>query len=128
MNIGPFINCYKDPTGYYLDKTVKNNYIYKLCYDESKEGLINENCLIGYSYIILKVKGLGKNRIFYGKNQQSVCSKFKPPDEVYINGYKQSYIHYEYEFKKENNDVILIWKYNNSYMRCGFLDCHILLM
>ena len=50
VNIGPYINCYKDPIGYYLDKSDKNNYIYKLCYKTCKNCLIkgddiNHNCL-----------------------------------------------------------------------------------
>jgi hypothetical protein len=50
MNIGPYINCYKDPIGYYLDKSDTNNYIYKLCYKTCKNCLIkgddiNHNCL-----------------------------------------------------------------------------------
>ena len=50
MNIGPYINCYKEPNGYYLDKSIENNYIYKLCYESCKNcnikgDYINHNCL-----------------------------------------------------------------------------------
>ena len=50
VNLGPYINCYKDPDGYYLDKTDENNYIYKLCYEkcntcEIKGDDINNNCI-----------------------------------------------------------------------------------
>ena len=49
-NIGPYINCYKDPDGYYLDKSNSNNYIYKLCYESclnclTKGDHINHYCL-----------------------------------------------------------------------------------
>ena len=36
VNLGPYINCYKDPDGYYLDISDENNYIYKLCYENCK--------------------------------------------------------------------------------------------
>ena len=50
LNIGPYINCYKDPIGYYLDKIDEKNSIYKLCYDRCKTCKIkgddiNNNCL-----------------------------------------------------------------------------------
>ena len=46
-NIGEYINCYKDPKGYYLDK---NNSIYKKCFYscekcETKGDNITHNCL-----------------------------------------------------------------------------------
>ena len=59
-NLGPYINCYKDPPGYYLDKSDINNSIYKLCYERCKTCRIkgdekNNNCLecsIEYSFAI----------------------------------------------------------------------------
>jgi len=50
LNIGQYINCYKNPDGYYLDKSNENNYIYKLCYEscktcEIKGDEINNNCI-----------------------------------------------------------------------------------
>ena len=49
-NLGPYINCYKDIDGYYLDTTDNNNYIYKLCYHTCKTCKIrgdyfNHNCI-----------------------------------------------------------------------------------
>ena len=42
------------------------------------------------SYINIKVKGIGINRIFYGRYLEEYCSIFIDPDEVYINGINQS--------------------------------------
>ena len=47
LNIGDYINCYKNPDGYYLDK---NDSLYKKCYYkcetcEIKGDSINNNCL-----------------------------------------------------------------------------------
>ena len=49
-NLGPYINCYKDLDGYYLDITNANNYIYKLCYQSCKTckikgDYLNHNCI-----------------------------------------------------------------------------------
>ena len=47
LNIGEYINCYKDPVGYYFDETIK---LYKECYYtcekcDIKGDEINHNCL-----------------------------------------------------------------------------------
>ena len=122
-NLGPYINCYKEPLGYFLDKSNESNYIYKLCDDGIPECKLNESYLTGKSYITLKVKGSGINSIFYGKIIREVCSSFIPPDEVVINNYRQGYVHYEYDFKNNNNDVILIWRQTVTHLRCAFWDC-----
>ena len=49
-NFGPYINCYKDPPGYYLNTSDQNNYIYKPCYEKCltckiSGDDINNNCL-----------------------------------------------------------------------------------
>ena len=55
-----------------------------------------KNNILNYSYITLKVKGKGINKIFYGRNLEEYCSAFIPPNEVLINNIKQNYTHYEY--------------------------------
>ena len=67
---------------------------YRFIWPEIKMNMNN------YSYIILKVKGIGINRIFYGKDRENYCSKFIPPNEVYINNIKQNNVHYEYNFNE----------------------------
>ena len=60
------------------------------------------NTIFNYNYIKLKVKGKQKNRIFSEKEN------LIPPDEVLINNIKQKYVHHEYNFDKEENEVILV--------------------
>ena len=50
INIGPYINCYNNPEGYYLDTSKENNYKYELCYEKCKTCEIkgddtNNNCI-----------------------------------------------------------------------------------
>ena len=75
------------------------------------------------SYITLKVKGKGINRIFYAYNTEEYCSNFIPPDEVYINNTKQYYVHYEYDLEQEENEVKLVWYNHINYLGCSFLGC-----
>ena len=75
MNIGPYINCYKDLDGYFLDKSNENNYIYKLCYEtcktcEKKGDNLNNNCLeckSEYPFQIIKNNSVNcyKNCTYY---------------------------------------------------------------
>ena len=76
-----------------------------------------------YSYITLKIKGTGNNRIYYGKNAEDYCSKFVPPDEVYLNGINQSYIHYDVNLIQEVNNVKLIWYNDSDNLCCAFYSC-----
>ena len=49
--------------------------------------LSNELMLIYYrfSYITLTIDGIGEKSVFYEKDENSGCTNFVPPDEVYIN-------------------------------------------
>ena len=60
------------------------------------EQKINEDYLNGKSYIKYKVKGKGKNKIFFSKDEW-FSSSFIPPNEVVINNIKKSYVFYKYE-------------------------------
>ena len=63
------------------------------------------------------------NRIFYARDHEQHCSKFIPPNEIIINNIKQNYVHYEYNFTQEENEVKLIWYNSVNYLGCGFYDC-----
>ena len=82
----------------------------------------NEHYLYGKSYIKLKVKGKGINRIFYAKDKE-FNSKYIPPNEVIINNIRKSYVYYEYEFKNESNNVILIWSKPCNNLHTAFYGC-----
>ena len=114
-NLGPYINCYKEPEGYYLDKSDENNYMYKKCE-------INEDYLYGKSYIKLKIKNKGKNRVFYARDKE-FPSSFIPPNEVIINNCRQTDVQYEYEFQNENNIIILIWYEPLDCLHTAFYQC-----
>ena len=54
-NIEKYINCSDKPDGYYLNETINNNYIYKLCFERCKTceiqgNNINHNCLLCNNY------------------------------------------------------------------------------
>ena len=91
-------------------------------FDCSDDWFINNN-ILDYSYITIKVKGKQRNRIFYAKNSEKYCSSFQPPDEVLINNIKKNYVHYEYDFEEEENDVKLIWHNQVNFLGCSFLGC-----
>ena len=116
-NIIACINQNNAPDLYDLIDKLKNSY-----FDCSDDWFIRNN-IFDYTYITLKVKGIGINKIFYAKELEQYCSRFKPPDEVIINNVKEKYVHYEYDFKQEENEVILIWYKNPNYIRCGFYNC-----
>ena len=78
-------------------------------FDCSDDWFIRNN-IFNYEYITLKVKGKGMNRIFYEYDIYNYCPQFKVTDEVLINNIKQKYVHYEYDFQKEENEVILVWQ------------------
>ena len=82
-NIGPYINCYKDLEGYYIDKS-NNNYIYKLCYERC------ETCLIKGDYYNHNCEKCNSNYTFEITNK---------------NNYKNCYIKcsYYYYFDKNGN-------------------------
>ena len=50
----------------------------------------NKIYILESSYISIKVKGTGINRIFYGRYREKNCALFIDPDEVYVNGINQS--------------------------------------
>ena len=63
------------------------------------------------------------NRIFYAKDKEQYCSGFIPPDEILINNIKHNYVHYEYDFEKEENEVKLIWHNKIRTLCCCFFRC-----
>ena len=73
-----------------------------------------------YSYIILKIKGIGYRKVLNGNQGDFPSSSY--PDEVYINGNKQDIISYRYDFNQTYNDVKFIWNTNvpdPGYMFAG---------
>ena len=62
-------------------------------FDCSDDWFVNNN-IFDYSYITLRLKGKGMNRIFYEYDIHEYCPNFKVPDEVLINNIKQNYVHY----------------------------------
>ena len=71
------------------------------------------------SYITFKIRGSGNSRILYDGD----CTYTKPPlpDEIYINGDKQTDIKYYYNFTYEENNVTLMWNNSLKYTGCMFL-------
>ena len=113
-NIIVCINNAKAPDLFQLINNFDNSFI-----DCSVDWFARNN-ILHYSYISLKVKGKGINKIFYGKDAEYACSYFIPPDEVIINSIKQNYVHYEYNFEQDENEVILIWYNKINYLGCAF--------
>ena len=73
-----------------------------------------------YSYITLKIKGIGNRNVFNNKQNEFPNSSY--PDEIYINGNKQDIINYSYDFNQTYNDVKFIWNTNApdpGYMFAG---------
>ena len=66
------------------------------------------------SYITLKVKGTGDKRVFNSDTNQFEIIYY--PNEVYINGIKQSTVKPFYKLNKTYNFVVLLW--NNSIKDC----------
>ena len=93
------------------------------CYCNLNEPEINENYLIGKSYIKLKVNGKGINRIFYSKDNKEINTYPIPPYEVIINNIRKSYVFYEYEFINDINNVILIWNNPFNNLQALFYKC-----
>ena len=93
------------------------------CSCNLNEIIIDKNYLNEKSYIKLKVKGIGINRIFYSKDNKELITDFIPPDEVIINNKKKSYVFYEYEFENDINNVILIWNQLIGNLRLAFYGC-----
>ena len=82
---------------------------------------INEDYLYGKSYIKLKIKNKGKNRVFYARDKE-FPSSFIPPNEVIINNCRQTDVQYEYEFQNENNIIILIWYEPLDCLHTSFIN------
>ena len=76
-----------------------------------------------YSYITLKITNkIGNSNII--NNGYNDCGKSIPsPDEIYINGIKQSIIRSNYSFNESNNTIQLIWKKEFTTCRCMFYKC-----
>ena len=76
-----------------------------------------------YSYIILKVKGIGNKYIL----RSGSCTHPQPnprlPDEVYINEEKMSNRNFYYNFANSTNNVTLIWYQPLIATGCMFLGC-----
>ena len=72
------------------------------------------------SFITLKINGPGNKKIIYS----SACGqKYSMPDELYINGAKNSKVVYNYKFKEKENEVKLIWNGIVSNCDCLFFGC-----
>ena len=92
------------------------------CSCDLVESEINEDYLNEKSYIKLKIKGKGINRIFYAKDKE-FDSYFIPPNEVIINNVKKNYVNYEYDFINDINNVILIWNDPVNNIQPLFYGC-----
>ena len=75
-NIIACINNTKAPNLYRLIENLENSYF------DCSDDWFTRNNIFDYSYITLKVKGIGTNKIFYARDHEEFCSKFIPPDEV----------------------------------------------
>ena len=86
---------------------------------------LSNNLFLGksnYSYIILKVKGIGERKVFNNNPGQFLNSSY--PDEIYINENKQDIVNYSYYFNQTYNYVKFVWNNeidNPSHMftRCS---------
>ena len=109
LNIGEYINCYKDPEGYYFDET---NLLYKKCYYTCKScnkrgNYVTHNCLecdTNYSYGI-------KDENNYFNCYESNCGIFLIPQECLENCDINNIIKqlcelkYIYNLTKENEEL-----------------------
>ena len=80
--------------------------------DNSLRKIISE-----FSYITLKISGIGQKKIFsdeYTKNY---------PDEIYINGIKQTNITNEYQLNNINNTIKFVWYNKLGMLRVFFKEC-----
>ena len=75
-----------------------------------------------YSNITIKVKGPGKQSIFFGGD---TCSpgKFTLPNEVFINDIIQNDVKDKYDFINPISFVKLVWYNVNNNCNCLFQDC-----
>ena len=71
-------------------------------------------------YITLKI-GKGRNK-FLGDEQG--LPPYSHPNEVFINGDKQSSVQNYYTFTREENTVKLVWKYIITSCLCMFTKCN----
>ena len=72
------------------------------------------------SFITLKINGPGNKKII----SSSTCGqKYSMPDELYINGTKNSRVVYNYKFKEKENEVKLFWNGIVSNCDCLFFGC-----
>ena len=74
---------------------------------------------INDSYITLKI-GKGYNKVLSNENRQPHYTR---PNEVYINGNKQSSENHYYTFTQTENTVKLVWKYTVTNCLCMFSYC-----
>ena len=78
-----------------------------------------------YSYIELKVKGIGETNIFYINEENTSCKGLIPPDEIQINN-DESIQNPDmiYNLPKEVNNIKLIWiNKKMTTLHCLFNDC-----
>ena len=75
-----------------------------------------------FSKITLKIKGIGNKRIFCHNTERYISAYY--PDEVFINGIKQTVIKFDNYLNESNNTVELIW--NRHITSCDFMfaECH----
>ena len=135
LNIFPYVNCYKDPEGYYFNSIDK---IYKPCYKSCKTCTSfgdekNNNCLIcnlNYTkrYEYLNDTNCYKNCSFYyyfDNNRNYFCTNEEKCDNIIFNKLieqKKKCIDsckkdnkYKYEFKKKCYEECPINTKNNNY-------------
>ena len=75
-----------------------------------------------YSKITLKIKGIGEHFIF-GNDAYSKFESIYYPNEIYINGNKESKINYKYYFNQTENFVELIWNESINNCKNMFYKC-----
>ena len=76
---------------------------------------------MNYSNITLKIKGIGTKSVFTHYTQNFLKSYY--PDEVYINGNKQSKVQFSNYLDKEDNSIKLVWYNKPKTMYSAFSEC-----
>ena len=76
---------------------------------------------LNLSKITLNIKGIGYKSIFFHNTTFFAINYY--PDEVYINGDKQSEVNFSYNFNQTNNFVELIWNSDINNCKYMFYGC-----
>ena len=79
--------------------------------------------LVKSSNITVKIKGTGEQNVIFG-GWGNVCYRLtNSPNEIYINGEKQTTRDYKYNFEQEENLVTFVWNFELTTCHCLFFEC-----